>query len=94
MAQYALLLYIAVIGIVFSAISILIYKFTRNKLFPKYIPGIILLLSVVAFIIKARLYSNGMEGLGYIILAILAVGGSIISLTVPAAIDIYRKYSK
>jgi len=94
MAQFALLLYIAVIGIVFSAISILINKFTRDKLFPKYIPGIILFLSGAAFIIKARRYSNGMEGLGYVILAILVVGGSIISLIVPAAIDIYRKYIK
>jgi len=94
MVQFTLLLYIAIIGIFFSGVSLLIYKFTRNKLFPKYIPGIILFSSGVAFIVKARWYSYGMEGLGYVILAILAVGGSIISLIVPAALDIYRKYRK
>jgi hypothetical protein len=81
-----------IIGAVFSGIAVLISKFERKIHSLKYIPGVILFASGAAFIIKARWFSDGMEGLGYLILAILATGGCIISLMVPAAIDVYRKY--
>lgn len=83
-----------IIGIVFSGIAVLIYRFEKSRRLPKYVPGIILFSSGVIFIVKARWFSDGMEGLGYIILAMLAIGGSIISLMVPAALDLYRKYNK
>ncbi|KNY26489.1 hypothetical protein [Pseudobacteroides cellulosolvens] len=92
MVQFTLLLYITIIGIVFSGIALLIYKFERNRPLPKYLPGIILFLAGVILIIKAKWFSEGMEGLGYIILAILAIGGSIIALIVPAVLDVYKKY--
>lgn len=94
MEQIRLLSLILLIGIVSSGIVILIARFEKNRCFLKYIPALILFVSGAFFIVKARWFSEGMEGLGYIILAMLALGGFIITLISAVIIDIYRKCSK
>lgn len=94
MVPFSLLLYIIIVGVVFSGIAVLISILAKSMVLPKYIPGAILLILTVFFIVKARWFSEGMEGLGYIILAIITGGGCIISLMVPAALDLYKKFRK
>lgn len=59
-----------------SIISILVTFFLgrafKEKALVRYIPAIISALFVIGFYIKSRYYSEGMEGLGYVILVLIA----------------------
>lgn len=94
MEQTRVLIFILVIGIVFSGIVVLIAKFERNRRLPKYIPAIILFAAGAACFVKARWFSEGMEGLGYIILAMLVLGGCILTLVTAVVIDVFKKCNK
>lgn len=91
MGEIRFLMLILVTGIVFSVPVALIAKYGRKPVY-KYIPALVLLLAGVAFIIKARYYSEGMEGLGFVIFAMMAWGGCIITVITAAAIDLFKKY--
>jgi hypothetical protein len=92
--QIRFLLLILLIGIVFSAIVLIVAKFAKNRWLLKYIPVFTLLAVGVACFIKARWFSEGMEGLGYIILAIIAFGGCTVSLLTALIVDIVRRYKR
>lgn len=94
MEQIRLLLFILIIGAVFSVIVLFIAKFEKRIWLLKYIPATILFTAGAACFVKARWFSQGMEGLGYIVLAMLVVGGGILTLITTVVIDIFKKYNK
>jgi hypothetical protein len=89
--QIRLVLLILLIGIVFSGIVVLISRFEKKNQTAKYLPAIVLLAAGVAFIVKARWFSEGMEGLGYIIFSMLAFGGFILTLITAVVITVVKK---
>ncbi len=78
MAVPNLLLLILIAGLIFSLATFILHKFMKKR-WVKYIPVIIQILTIIFWIIKARFYSQGMEGLGYIILVIIGFGSTIIT---------------
>jgi len=65
--------FIAVAGLISVLITYFLGRFFKNRVV-KYIPAIILALTVLGFYIKARFFSTGtgFEDLGYIVLALIA----------------------
>ncbi len=94
MEQIRLILLILLTGIIFSGIVLLIARFEKNKRLLKYLPAIILIIAGVASLVKAKWFSEGMEGLGYVIYSMLAFGGCILTLITAVVIDAVRKYRK
>lgn len=85
------LLLVLLFGSIPTAIVILISKIEKNRTFLKYLPTIILFATGVMFIITAKRFSQGMEGLGYIALAMIAIGCCVLTLTTAIVIDVLRK---
>lgn len=94
MEEIRLLLLVLLVGIAFSGVVILIAKFQKKRRYLKYIPSAILFAATIACIVKARWFSEGMEGLGYIIFAMLALGSCILTLITAVAIDVFARYNK
>ncbi len=63
---------VAVGSIISILITFFLGRFFKEKAFIRYIPAIVAALFVIGFYIKARYYSEGMEDLGYVILALIA----------------------
>lgn len=82
---------IAVIGILVSGLQVIIWRLSKEKVFFKYIPTIVLLIVTIVCVIKAVWFSTGMEDLAYFITALLAFGVLIISLVTGIVIDIVTK---
>lgn len=89
MPGFRLFLLILAFGVPLAGVVLLISHFTKTKVFPKYIPAILLFLLTVGFVAMA-MWATGMEGLGYIILAMLAFGAGVISLLTAVGVEIYR----
>lgn len=94
MEHVRLLLLILLISIIPSGIVVLISRFEKKRALLKYLPAIILFAAGAGFIVKAREFSQGMEGLGYIILAMIAIGCCILTLITAVVIDILRRQNK
>jgi len=92
LVQIRVLLFILLIGIIFSTGVVLIARFEKKSRLPKYIPFILLFAAGMAFFAKARWFSDGMEGLGYIVLAMLVFGGGILTAITAIAIDLSKRY--
>lgn len=92
MEQIRLSLYILLIGSVFSGIVLLISKFEKKNSLPKYVPAIILFAAGVASIAKSIWFSEGMEGLAYIIISILVFSICIMALLTAILIGIYKSH--
>jgi hypothetical protein len=91
MEHIRLLFLIFLTGIIFSGIVILIARFPKNGRLLKYIPSLALFAGGAACIIKARWFSEGFEGLGYVVLSITVFGGGIIALVTAAVIDMINR---
>ena len=63
---------VAIGSIISILITIYLGRVFKEKAFIRYIPAIISALFVIGFYIKSRYYSEGMEDLGYVILALIA----------------------
>lgn len=93
--EYARLLFLILLfSIIPSGIVVLISKVEKNRTFLKYLPAIILFAAGAGLILKAREFSQGMEGLGYIVLAMIAVGCCILTLITAVVMDILRKRNR
>lgn len=73
MAQVSFYLIIALISLIFIAATILLGRKRIHKAFLKYIPAITAAVIALTLYIKAVRFSNGFEGLGYAILAMIAI---------------------
>ncbi len=72
-----------------AGVVLLVAWFTRKRAWPKYIPAAVLLLLTVWLVVMAQA-AQGMEGLGYIIIALLAFGAFVFTLLAAVGVDIYR----
>lgn len=61
-----------VIGLVFAAGTCLLGIYARRKRIIKYIPAAVSGIAALSFLLKGRFFSEGMEGLGYIILMMIS----------------------
>jgi hypothetical protein len=82
---------ITVIGIMVSVLQIIIWRLSKEKVFFKYIPTIVLLIVAIVCVIKAIWFSTGMEDLAYFITALLTFGVLVISLVTGIIIDLISK---
>lgn len=82
---------ITVIGILVSVLQIIIWRLSKEKALFKYIPTMVLLIITTVCVIKALLFSTGMEDLAYFITALLTFGVLVISLVTGIVIDIISK---
>jgi len=82
---------ITVIGIFVSGLQIIIWRLSKEKVFFKYIPAIVLLIVAIICVIKALWFSTGMEDLAYFITALLAFGVLVISLVTGIVLDLITK---
>lgn len=89
-----MILLIAVIGIIVSALQVFIWRLSKEKAFFKYIPTIVFLIVTVVCLIKAIWFSTGMEDLAYFITALLAFGVLVISLITGIIIDLVARANK
>jgi len=89
-----MILLIAVIGIIVSALQVFIWRLSKEKAFFKYIPTIVFLIVTVVCLIKAIWFSTGMEDLAYFITALLAFGVMVISLITGIIIDLVARANK
>lgn len=89
-----LVLVIIVAGLLVAVLQILIHRVFKGHTFYKYILSIILLLLTIVCVIKAEWFSSGMEGLAYLVTAIIAAGIFVISLIAGISIDLASKYRK
>lgn len=94
MEHIRLLSLILLTGFIFSGIVLLIVRFDRNGRFLKYIPSLVLFAGGAACIVKARRFSEGFEGLGYVILAIIALGGGVIALITAFIVGAVRRHKQ
>lgn len=78
----------AVIGIVFVIVTILLGRL--RKRWPKYMPAVLTGAAVVAAFVKAKWFSEGFEGLAYIILFLMALITFIVSLITAVILEIIR----
>jgi hypothetical protein len=74
-----LLSIIAVLGIIFAGSTVFLGTRLRQKKAVKYIPAILAALVSVAFAVKAFWFSEGFEGLGYVILLMISAAVFILS---------------
>lgn len=82
---------ITVIGIMVSVLQIIIWRLSKEKVFFKYIPTIVLLIVAIVCVIEAIWFSTGMEDLAYFITALLTFGVLVISLVTGIIIDLISK---
>jgi hypothetical protein len=82
---------ITVIGIMVSVLQIIIWRLSKEKVFFKHIPTIVLLIVAIVCVIKAIWFSTGMEDLAYFITALLTFGVLVISLVTGIIIDLISK---
>lgn len=82
---------ITVIGIMVSVLQIIIWRLSKEKVFFKYIPTIVLLIVAIVCVIKAIWFFTGMEDLAYFITALLTFGVLVISLVTGIIIDLISK---
>lgn len=94
MGQWGFWVFILLTGIVLLGIVLFIARFERNRRFWKYIPAILLFAGGAASFVKAGWFSEGLEGLGYIILSMLILGGFVVTLFTAMIIDLIRRYNK
>lgn len=87
--RFALLIITA--GIIFAGIVLLIARFEKNRRILKYIPSALLFITAAACFIKAKRFSEGMEGLAYIILAMTVSACFAVALLTAAAVDIVKR---
>lgn len=94
MAEIRLLLFILLAGIIFSGVVVLIAKFEKKSSLSKYAPAIILFPAGAAHFVRVRWFSEGMQDLGNIIYAMLAVGSGILTLITAVVIDVFKMNNK
>ena len=66
-------------GIVFSAVTCLLGIYAKKRLI-KYIPASFAGIVSLAFFVKAKFFSEGLEGLGYIILMMISIAVFVLSI--------------
>lgn len=93
MAGLNLLLLILITGLIFSLATFLLHKFIKIR-WIKYIPALVQIFIIIFWIIKAKFYSEGMEGLGYIILVIIGFGSLIITSITLVVLEVRGRREK
>lgn len=85
---------IALIGAVFAGATILLGRKQIQRVILKYIPAMIAFAATLALMIKASWFSEGMEGLGYVILAMITAVLFFISIITSIIIEIRNRKGK
>ena len=93
MGTLRVILLILGFGGLFAGLVYLIHRLTRGRLFPKYIPGLLFLTGALVYVGRARWFSEGMQGLAFVVLAMMLLGIGLISLVTAILIDLNRKIS-
>ena len=94
MEQYSFYLVVIGIVLVFVAATILLGRKQIRKAFLKYIPAIIAGAATLAAIIKTAWFSEGFEGLGYAIMAMIAAIIFLVSIVTAIVVEIVNRKSK
>lgn len=91
MEQYSFYAVIILISLVFAAATILLGGKRIHKRILKYIPSIIAAAATLALIIKTVSFSEGFEGLGYLILAMIAAVIFLVSIITAIIMEIINR---
>ena len=91
MEQYSFYMVVALISLVFAGITILLGRKQVQRAILKYIPAMIAFAATLALVIKAVWYSEGFEGLGYAILAMITAVVFLVSLITAIAVAIVNR---
>lgn len=94
MEQYSFYIIIALISLIFAAAAIFLGRNQIQKALLKYIPATIALAATIALIVKTAWFSEGMEGLGYAILAMITAIVFLTSIITAIVIEIIHWRSK
>ncbi|MCX7772182.1 MAG: hypothetical protein N2376_03610 [Clostridia bacterium] len=94
MTQIRMVLIILVIGLLVAALQIVIWRFSKDRAFFKYIPSLVLFIVGAVCVVKAVWFSTGMEDLAYFVLAMLVVGVLIISVVTGLLLDIITRIKR
>ena len=91
MEQYSFYMVVALISLVFAGITILLGRKQVQRAILKYIPAMIAFVATLALIIKTAWYSEGFEGLGYAILAMITAVVFLVSIITAIIIAIVNR---
>jgi hypothetical protein len=94
MGNIRLFLLILAGGAVFSAIVMALAAFFKRRRWVKYLPALLLFVYMFYAIVRATSSSEGMRGLAYIIMAMLAFGAGLMSVLTAVVIDVLRSIEK
>lgn len=94
MDKLRMILIIVVMGLLIAGLQILIWRLSKEKVFFKYIPTLVLLIVTSVCIIKAVWFSTGMEDLAYFVTAMIVSGALVISFFTGIALDLISKLRK
>jgi hypothetical protein len=87
-------LIVSAAGIIAFFTTFVLYRYFRQRPLIKFIPCILLALLGIWFILKARYFSAGFEGLGYIVYAIIDIIMFFISLITAWILELYRRKTR
>jgi hypothetical protein len=88
MEQYLFYIVIVLIAVAFAAATILLGRKQIRRAFLKYIPAMIAFAATLALIVKTAWFSEGMEGLGYAILAMITAVVFLVSIITALVVEI------
>jgi Na+-translocating ferredoxin:NAD+ oxidoreductase RnfD subunit len=91
MVPNALLIFIAVPGIIFAGLAAVLGIYRRKNKFLKYIPAIVSAAIALGFFIKSYFFSEGFEALGYIILMMVSAAVAGISIITAVVLEIVNR---
>lgn len=91
MEQYSFYFIIALIALIFAVATIFFGRKQKKRVFLKYIPSIIAAVATLAFIIKTVRFSEGFEGLGYMILSMISAAVFLVSIITAIVVEIINR---
>jgi ABC-type phosphate transport system permease subunit len=94
MGQYSFYIIIALISLAFAAVTILLGRKKVKRAILKYIPAMTAFAATLALIIKTAWFSEGFEGLGYAILAMITAILFLVSIITAIVVEIINRRRK
>lgn len=91
MEQYSFYIAVVLISLVFTGMTILLGRKQVRRAILKYIPAMIAFAATLALIIKTAWFSEGFEGLGYAILAMITAVVFLVSIITAIVVAIINR---
>lgn len=91
MEQYSFYIVITLISLIFAGATILLGRKQVRRAILKYIPAMVAFAATVALIVKTAWFSEGFEGLGYAILAMITAAVFLVSIITAIVVAIINR---